>query len=345
MYPGSGSASTATASCASPDGSRYTRGSPGATTSPISTSTSRTTPPVATCTGCCIFIDSSTTADRPAATGSPTVTSIAVTTPAIGAVSTTTPSGATGSLESPDSRTRIARLAEGGTGTPRESEPECARVGAWVPASRGSGAGESGRPCGPTASAPLSATSRAACSSTKRVCIAPPTNASSARIALCSARFVGTPSIAVSRSAASARRRAPSNPERSCTTTFASSESKRGLIRCPVAAAVSTRTPAPVGRSSRVTVPGCGTTVPSGRRVSALIRIWIAHPAGAGTWSWVRPSAAGSAPAATSSWARTRSMPRISSVTVCSTCRRGLTSRKKNVPSAATRNSTVARPR
>ena len=53
-------------------------------------------------------------------------------------------------------------------------------------------------------------------------------------------------------------------------------------------------------------------------------------PRGAGTSAWSRFRSASVAPAAISSCRRTRSRPVTSSVTVCSTCRRGLASMKTN---------------
>ena len=61
-----------------------------------------------------------------------------------------------------------------------------------------------------------------------------------------------------------------------------------------------------------------------------LMRSCIAKPRGAGTSDCARPSEARLAPAATASCDLTRSTPSTSSVTVCSTCRRGLASMKAN---------------
>ena len=105
--------------------------------------------------------------------------------------------------------------------------------------------------------------------------------------------------------------------------------------------------PGPDGSSNAVSVPPAGRAVPSDAIVSMLMRTCIAIPRGPGTSPWPSPSAASVRPAASSSCSRTRSSPVTSSVTVCSTCRRGLASMKAKAasspPSASTRNSTVAR--
>ena len=82
-----------------------------------------------------------------------------------------------------------------------------------------------------------------------------------------------------------------------------------------------------------------------------VIRHWIADRCTLMA-SWTRPMAAKSSPAAIRSWARTRSIPVTSSVTVCSTWIRGFISMNaypkpdtclaaRACGSAHTRNSTV----
>jgi hypothetical protein len=73
---------------------------------------------------------------------------------------------------------------------------------------------------------------------------------------------------------------------------------------------------------------------------SVVMRHCTAHPR-TDRRSCVSPRSASDSPAATRSWAPTRSTPVTSSVTVCSTWMRGFISMKVNAPSAPTRNSTV----
>ena len=94
------------------------------------------------------------------------------------------------------------------------------------------------------------------------------------------------------------------------------------------------RTPGHCGSSRRATRPPAGRNPFAGiLRVDArLDRVprSVASPAGAER----RPSAIASC-------ARTRSTPVTASVTGCSTCSRAFISRKRNVPSGSSRNSTV----
>ena len=69
---------------------------------------------------------------------------------------------------------------------------------------------------------------------------------------------------------------------------------------------------------------------PSAPIDSMLMRIWIAKPRGGGMSACAAPSSASDAPPASCSCSLTRSMPVTSSVTVCSTCSRGLASMKAN---------------
>ena len=77
---------------------------------------------------------------------------------------------------------------------------------------------------------------------------------------------------------------------------------------------------------------------------SVVMRHCMAEPFGR-TSSWAGTPLSGvpiAAPSESRIWALTMSMPVTTSVTVCSTWTRGLTSMKKNSPrSASTRNSTV----
>ena len=97
----------------------------------------------------------------------------------------------------------------------------------------------------------------------------------------------------------------------------------------PACAPVSMRTPGPDGSSKAPSTPADGCTVPSADIVSAFTRNWMAMPRGP-LLTLANPSSASERPAAMSSCARTRSMPVISSVTVCSTCRRALASINTN---------------
>ena len=102
--------------------------------------------------------------------------------------------------------------------------------------------------------------------------------------------------------------------------TLATSESKLGCVPRPSASAVSTRTPFVGGLNLRA---GSQLGLPF---FSANTRACTEKPRGAAA----RPRSASSnaAPSASASWTATRSTPAISSVTVCSTCKRGLHSMK-----------------
>ena len=186
------------------------------------------------------------------------------------------------------------------------------------------------------------------CSPMNPVCQCPAAKSGAASRFKRNSRLLATP---VMRNSANARRAfavtACKSPDVMCTMTLASSESKRGLTRVPAWPLVSTRTPGPDGGSKASNVPADGRTTPSDDIVSALTRTCIAMPRGNPTSLAFKPSSAKLRPAARSSCARTRSIPVTSSVTVCSTCRRGLASINTNeecsVASCSTRNSNVAR--
>ena len=111
-----------------------------------------------------------------------------------------------------------------------------------------------------------------------------------------------------------------------CTITLASSESKRGR-RCDSRQGSHRRARrARTGGSKRVSVPPLSPAV--GVIVSRLMRACTACRAAPGCPAGSRPSLRSVAPPAISNWIRTRSSPVTSSVTVCSTCRRGLASMK-----------------
>jgi hypothetical protein len=119
---------------------------------------------------------------------------------------------------------------------------------------------------------------------------------------------------------------------------FAIIESKSPGIVSPSLTPVSTRMPEPVGTLNRAMRPGEGAKSRSGS--SALSRASMAWPrsTGLGPVSFL--------PAATCSWALTRSIPLVISVIGCSTCNRVFTSRNANSFSPGWyRNSTVAAPR
>src|SRR5665647_578327 len=160
-------------------------------------------------------------------------------------------------------------------------------------------------------------------------------NAGSSRTARWNGRTVGMPPMSVS---ARARRARASACVRVAPVTmiFAIIESKVPETVSPSTTPLSTRTPGPEGKRSRVIRPGHGRN-PAGTS-SPLIRNSIECPRPATS---VYPSGS---PAAIRSCSRTRSTPVISSETGCSTCRRVLTSRKETVPSEPTRNSHVPAP-
>ena len=97
----------------------------------------------------------------------------------------------------------------------------------------------------------------------------------------------------------------------------------------------SMRTPGPAGQRRRVMAPVEGARERAGS--SQVMRSSTLWPRGAGI-SPRRP------PTAMRSWISTRSTPVTSSLTQCSTCRRGLTSRNHRSPSGVRRNSQVATP-
>ncbi|MNX81321.1 hypothetical protein D3C86_1130050 [compost metagenome] len=121
------------------------------------------------------------------------------------------------------------------------------------------------------------------------------------------------------------------------TMSLAISESKVPGTCEPASTPVSTRTPGPEGASNTWTGPGVGRKPrPTS---SALMRNSKEWPRGAG----VSLTDSGR-PSAMRSCSMTRSMPVVSSVTGCSTCRRVLTSRKEIAPLALSMNSTVPAP-
>ncbi len=99
-------------------------------------------------------------------------------------------------------------------------------------------------------------------------------------------------------------------------------ESKSAGIVSPSLTPVSTRIPGPAGNVSRLMRPGAGAKSRSGS--SALSRASTACPSSRGF------SPSNLPPAATCSWAFTRSIPVVASVIGCSTWRRVLTSRNAN---------------
>ena len=133
-----------------------------------------------------------------------------------------------------------------------------------------------------------------------------------------------------------------------CTITLASSESKFGARAVAgVAERVGARTRCRTAARTRSARRPPGWAVPSAAIVSMFTRAWMATPRGAGTDACAQPDARRACGrAASSSWARTRSTPVTSSVTVCSTWRRrvGLDERRGVAArSASTRNSNVPR--
>ena len=149
-------------------------------------------------------------------------------------------------------------------------------------------------------------------------------------------RTDATPSMRNSRSARRARAMAVarSGP---VTISLAIIESNWPATWPPCSTPLSSRMPMPPGADHSVIGPGVGRKPRPGS--SALMRNSIAWPMGSGT-----PSSVRRAPCATRIIARTMSMPVVSSVTGCSTCRRVFTSRKLIVPLADSRNSTVPAP-
>ena len=158
----------------------------------------------------------------------------------------------------------------------------------------------------------------------------------SCRAARWKGRTLASPSILNSARARRARASAISR-DGAQTISFASRESKVGGTVEPVRTPLSRRIPMPDGGEKSLIVPETGRNPRAGS--SALIRNSKAWPCGGGV-----SVLSSRLPRAISSWAMTRSMPVFSSVTVCSTCRRVLTSRKENSPSGLSRNSTVPAP-
>ena len=158
-------------------------------------------------------------------------------------------------------------------------------------------------------------------------------------------RVVSTPSIEHSSAARRALSSAPARPPWLWVTTLATRESKAPSTREPSTRWVSTRTPGPLGQVRPVATPCAGRSAPSEPTRSAATRSSTADPRTAG--GSARPRSPRVRPVASASWVRTRSTPVTSSVTGCSTCRRGLTSMKNQRvgSSASRRNSTVASPR
>ncbi len=88
--------------------------------------------------------------------------------------------------------------------------------------------------------------------------------------------------------------------------------------------------PVPTAARNRVSVPPEGFTVPSASIFSMLMRSWIATAARLRDVLLLQADIAQRIAARQFDLRATRSMPVISSVTVCSTCRRGLASMKAN---------------
>src|SRR5450756_1944642 len=164
------------------------------------------------------------------------------------------------------------------------------------------------------------------------------------------ARFVTRPRTSVS-SRAPARRRSASARSEPWAMILARSGSKAPPTRSPAAIPASTRippwpagpkAPTPSGHRTATTGPAEGRKPAEGS--SAFSRTSTACPPvsrAASTSPWSSPSSASPAPSAIRSWSATRSRPRTSSVTGCSTWSRAFISRKTQLPSSATRNSQV----
>lgn len=143
-------------------------------------------------------------------------------------------------------------------------------------------------------------------------------------------RLVFTPRMCVSFTARRALR-TQSFHEEAVMMSFATRLSKSEVIivewlpmRC-----VSTRTPLPVGNSKDVILPMDNDQLLC--TFSAVIRSWMEWAGGgvSGARSVVgNPQFCRLAPCASRSWAWTMSVVEMDSVIVCSTCRRGFTSRK-----------------
>ena len=112
-------------------------------------------------------------------------------------------------------------------------------------------------------------------------------------------------------------------------------ESNSGETLSPRRTPVSMRMPWPAGQVSSLILPAAGARSLAGS--SEVRRSSMEWPRTSGTSGMVPPSAM-------VNWASTRSSPVTSSETVCSTWRRGLTSRKWRLPSSVSMNSQVPRP-
>ena len=165
---------------------------------------------------------------------------------------------------------------------------------------------------------------------------APCSAVNSSSLKICSNRLagVGTPSTFSSLNARRTRATAAARSD-AVTTSLPIIESNFGEMVSPSTTPESTRIPGPDGQRSEVSVPELGARFFAGssqvRRSSKLCP--------RSGWFTVN-----SPPLAMVSCSRTRSSPQTSSLTVCSTCRRGLTSRKYTLPCSVTMNSQVPRP-
>ena len=159
-------------------------------------------------------------------------------------------------------------------------------------------------------------------------------NSSSLKIRSNRLTGVGTPSMFSSSNARRTRATAFARSE-AVTTSLPIIESNFGEMVSPSSTPESTRMPGPDGQRNAVSVPELGVRFLAGssqvRRSSKL-------------WPRIGCSTVSSPPFAIVSCSRTRSSPHTSSLTVCSTCRRGLTSRKYTLPCSVTMNSQVPRP-
>lgn len=141
-------------------------------------------------------------------------------------------------------------------------------------------------------------------------------NSSSPNTCRYSSTGVGTPSM---RSSSSARRTRATAAWRSCAVTMSLPiiESNFGEIVSPSTTPESTRTPGPAGHCTRSSVPELGVRFVFGS--SLVMRSSKLWPRAVGSGETVPP-------AAICNCSRTKSSPLTSSLTVCSTCRRGFTS-------------------
>ena len=323
-------------------------------------------PAAGAATRCSIFIASMTASVWPARTRAPSSTSTAAIRPSIGARAGSAPGSSPGCVAKESAWPAVACPAGGLPSAPAaEPASPADRADRATPVAPAAPAAPPARTASRTdAAISASRAMPASCcamrsaassntgifSSTKRVCTALARTSGASSSASSSARLVCTPSMRNSASARRARASASAWLPAACTTSLAKSESKRGLGALPARAAVSTRTPGPPGGSNTASVPEAGWASPSGRGTSALMRTCTAWPRGAQARASSRPSAPSGSPAARRSCACTRSTPVTISVTVCSTCRRGLASMNQKPPSslasppsspARTRNSKV----